>query len=280
MARTVVDKRLQDRTARGRLEVSSDIYWRSVAEGCHIGYYKGSRAGKWVVRYRRPGGGKGYVKLRIGEADDIRDADGVTVLDWRQALAKAHEWFEQQARGDVAAGPLTVGDALDEYLKGFRGRDGKVPADVQSRVDKIIRPELGALEVATLTTRQIAAWHQKRAALPAKLRTGRFAETDNVRAAESAEDVRKRRATANRDLTVLKAALNRAADHRDDLPVAAWQKVKPFAKVDIAKRRYLTDDEARRLVNSVDRDFRSIVRAALLTGGRYGELRGAKVKDY
>jgi integrase len=64
------------------------------------------------------------------------------------------------------------------------------------------------------------------------------------------------------------------------MPTAAWTKVKPFKGVDVAKRRYLNDDEARRLVNASEPDFRPIVRAALLTGGRYGELRHAQVKDY
>jgi integrase len=50
--------------------------------------------------------------------------------------------------------------------------------------------------------------------------------------------------------------------------------------VDVANRRYLNDDEARRLVNASDPEFRPMARAALLTGGRYGELRHARVKDY
>jgi integrase len=78
----------------------------------------------------------------------------------------------------------------------------------------------------------------------------------------------------------LKAALNRAAETRDWLPIAAWAKVKPFKGVDVAKRRYLTDDESRRLVNASDPEFRPMIRAALLTGARYGELRYAQVKDY
>lgn len=127
MGRTVKDVRLQDRASRSRLPVSADIYWRAINEGCHIGYYRGERGGKWVVRYRQPGGGKGYTKIRIGEADDVRDADGETVLDWKQAQAKAHAWFEEQALGGAKpAGPFTVADALDEYEKAFKARKGSI----------------------------------------------------------------------------------------------------------------------------------------------------------
>jgi integrase len=281
MGRTVKDVRLQDRAARLRLPVSSDIYWRSINEGCHLGYYKGARVGKWVARYREAGSGKGYVKARIGEADDVRDADGDTVLDWKQAQAKAHGWFEEQSRGGEAAkGPFTVGDALDEYIEGFRGRDGKIPADLHSRVEKIIRPALGHHEVASLTTKLISTWHTNRSKSAAKLRTGKRAAEQNSRPVEGADAVRRRRSTANRDLTVLKAALNKAAAHREWLPTSAWDKVAPFGKVDVAKRRFLSDDEARRLVNAIEPEFRPIVLATLLTGGRYGELRHAQVGDY
>lgn len=281
MGRTVKDVRLQDRASRGRLPVSPDIYWRAINEGCHIGYYRGERGGKWVVRYRKPGGAKGYTKIRIGEADDVRDADGETVLDWKQAQAKAHTWFEEQARGDVKpAGPFTVADALDEYEKAFKARKGSIPTDLRSRIDEIIKPTLGHHEVGKLTKDIVEEWRNARATSPAKLRTRKGSEKQNERPADDQEALRKRRSTANRDLTVLKAALNLAAETRSWLPVAAWSKVKAFEGVDVAKRRYLTDDEARRLVNAAEPEFRPMVRAALLTGGRYGELRHARVKDY
>jgi integrase len=48
----------------------------------------------------------------------------------------------------------------------------------------------------------------------------------------------------------------------------------------VAKRRFLSDNEARRLVNATEAEFRPIVLATLLTGARYGELRHAQVGDY
>ena len=279
MGRAVRDARLDKREARLKLVMRREPYWRLISEGAHLGYDRGQRVGKWVARYRRIGSGAGYAKKTLGEADDIRDADGTAILSFKQADEQARLWFAELARGGGKAGPFTVGDALDEYLDGFRGKAGKVPADLRSRIDAIIRPALGAIEVASLTRKRVADWHQERAKAPARLRTKKGAE-QNTRPAETAEDIRRRRSTANRDLTVLKAALNRAAEHRPGLPVDAWSKVKPFPKVDVAKRRYLTDDETRRLVNSIEPEFRPIAKAALLTGGRYGELRHARVRDY
>jgi hypothetical protein len=40
----------------------------------------------------------------------------------------------------------------------------------------------------------------------------------------------------------------------------AWRRVKPFAKADAPKLRYLSDDEARRLVNACDPAMRRCCR--------------------
>ena len=94
------------------------------------------------------------------------------------------------------------------------------------------------------------------------------------------EAIRRRRATANRVLTILKAALNEAY-HEGRIPInEAWQRVKAFRKVDSARIRYLTDDEARRLVNACPVDFRALVVGGLMTGCRYGELAALVVEDF
>jgi integrase len=49
---------------------------------------------------------------------------------------------------------------------------------------------------------------------------------------------------------------------------------------DSPRRRYLSDDEARRLVNACNLEFRPMVQAALLTGRRYGELAALRSADF
>jgi integrase len=58
-----------------------------------------------------------------------------------------------------------------------------------------------------------------------------------------------------------------------------WRKVLPFKNADEARIRFLTDAEAVRLVNACPADLRALVRAALLTGARYGELVALKAQD-
>lgn len=279
MGRAVRDARLDKREARLKLPIQREPHWRLVSEGCHLGYYRGTRGGKWVARYRQPGAGGGYAKTTLGEADDVRDADGEAILSFRQADASARAWFERQLRGDrpLVGQPYTVGMALDDYMADFRG---KSVTATKSRIEAIIRPALGSIHLDKLTSKHIGDWHRQRSQSPAKLRTGKFAKAENVRELTDDDASRRRRSTANRDLTVLKAALNRAFREGRAQSDEAWRKVLPFKGVDAAKIRYLTDAEARRLVNGMDPAFRPMAQAAMLTGARYGSLCKAKVRDF
>ena len=56
--------------------------------------------------------------------------------------------------------------------------------------------------------------------------------------------------------------------------------MKPFRNVEVARIRYLTVEEAKRLLNGCDPDFRPLVRAALETGARYSEIARLEVQDF
>jgi integrase len=131
-----------------------------------------------------------------------------------------------------------------------------------------------------MTKGRIVGWHQKIAASPPRLRTKRGAPQRHREVGTDAEAVRRRRSTANRVLTILKAALNHA--HREGKCATddAWRTVRAFREADAARLRYLSDAEARRLTNACPTDFRALVSAALLTGCRYGELAAMIVDDF
>ena len=231
MARTVKNYGMSKRSERERLKERAEPYWTTINEGQHVGYYRGARGGKWVARYRRPGAEAGYAKSTLGEADDVSDANGTTVLDWRQAQEKARQWFSDLDRQDGrVAGPYTVGDALDDYLKAFTGKSF---AKTKARADAI-RPELGMIEMKELTQNKVEDWHAARAKSPARLRTSKGAKEVRTRPIDGDDAVRRRRSTANRDLTVLKAALNEAFRRRKVATDTAWRMVKPFKGVDTA----------------------------------------------
>lgn len=81
-------------------------------------------------------------------------------------------------------------------------------------------------------------------------------------------------------LTILKAALNHAKRDKKVAADDAWRDVKLFKDVDAAVVRYLSEAECTRLVNATAAEFRPMVRAALLSGCRYGELVALRIADF
>ena len=137
MARTVRDYRLESRAARSRLGQRAEPYWMLLSEGFHLGYYRGKQAAKWVARHRAPGQGQAYKKTTLGEADDTSDADGVRILDYRQAQDRAREWLRAVEGAVAVTANFTVGDALDEYIKAFTKKD---LVNTKRRVEQFVRP--------------------------------------------------------------------------------------------------------------------------------------------
>ncbi len=88
------------------------------------------------------------------------------------------------------------------------------------------------------------------------------------------------RASANRILTVLKAALNLAYGDGKVPSDDAWRRVSPFKSANAPRIRDFTDAEAKRLVNAAGEAFRPMIQAALLCGARYGELVRLRAADF
>jgi integrase len=282
MARTVRDANLETRTARARLKASGKPYYRAIDPGLHLGYRKGQAGGKWVIRWYV---GDGNYKVEtIGTADDSADADGVAILDYRQAQAVIRERYVEHtrvAKGLPAKdGPYTVRACIDDYLTFLEG-NRKSAKDARWRAEALILPTLGEIVCAELTATKLRRWLEDTATAPARVRSRKGAET-RYRALDDddGEQRRKRRATANRTLTILKAALNRAWREGKVASDDAWRRVEPFEEADAARVRYLQIDECRRLINAAQSEFRDLVRAALATGCRFGELAALQCQDF
>jgi integrase len=283
MARSARKTSLESRTARAQLPMRRAPYFVKIAKGLRLGYYRGSAAGTWIGRRYRGGGC--YNTVALGLADDLTDADGSKVFDFWQAQGAARRWAEKQRlidEGMVRGGPYTVADAVHDYLDAVRAEKGPAAERGAKYIfdDSILR-ELGPVLVEKLTADRLLRWRNSLATRPKRVRTKRTAARPATREIPDDDDARrKRKATANRILTMLKAALNRAFQAGRVASDQAWRRVKPFAKVDEAVVRYLTADEAQRLVNACNADFRRLVQAALLTGCRYSELARLKAEGF
>ncbi len=285
MPRAARHVKLETRSARAKLAARRTPYFVKVAKGLRLGYYRSrSSAGTWIGR--RYLGTHQYETTAIGIADDTTAADNVAVFDFWQAQDVLRRWGERGRLADhgiVRTGPYTVGAAVADYLAEIAVE--KKPSALRSAryiFNASVLPKLGHLLVERLTSEQINRWRNELAASGKRVRTKKHADNKPARRPPPTSDVerRKRRATANRVLTMLKAALNRAYAAGRVPSDAAWRKVKPFKQTDAAVVRYLSVDEAQRLINACDEDFRLLVQAALLTGCRYSELINLTCADF
>ena len=77
-------------TMRNDLPTMDFPRWVELEKGRHLGYCRGMTVQSWFVRLRLKE--HRYQQFQIGSADDKLKANGVDVLSFRQAVAKAMEW--------------------------------------------------------------------------------------------------------------------------------------------------------------------------------------------
>ena len=285
MARTVRNAKIDTRSARAKLTQRREPYWTVLIQGCAIGYRKGKNGGSWIGRWRGSDGKQHY--HAIGTADDAlnQEESGTAVLAYKEAQEQARDWFvecgrEAEGKAGEPRGPYTVKTAMKDYFAWMKGEGKKRTEDASARADALILPTLGAIELDELTPDQIRNWRTDLVEAPPRLRTRKGQKQQFRDTNGDPEATRRRQATANRTLTILKAALNHAWAENKIASRDAWQRVKPFRDVDVARIGYLKKGQITRLVNACDPGFRPMVQAALLTGCRYGELAALRVADF
>jgi len=143
MARTPRKHSLESRTAREKIR-DTRRHWVRIGKGLALGYQRGAAGGSWYLRQLVEGR---YVYRAIGAADDTRDPDGVTVLDYFQAADEARK--RAAAPRVERSGRYTVGNALDDYLQWFKVHR-KSYRDTEITVETHIRPAFGRKAIDAL----------------------------------------------------------------------------------------------------------------------------------
>jgi integrase len=278
--------KLQTATGKPMLEKT---FWREIncaGHPAHLGYRKraGEPQGSWILR--RYGGqsqsknGKAvgrYTTRELGLADDKLAANNDTVLTFEQADKRASAAVAEQVKDDKPEN-LTVRHIMEEYIRNLENQH-KSTQDIQYRASAYIYPALGDIFAVRLTHKDIQEWLYRMSRQPAIRRMKRGVKQWRPEPTDE-EAKRRRRSSANRVWTMLRAALN-LAYKQDRIPSdKAWRGIEPFRKVDVARIRFLTVAEAQRLINACAPDFRPLVQAGLQTGARYGELIRLEVADF
>jgi integrase len=180
---------------------------------------------------------------------------------------------------------LTVGDAIDRYLAD-RAAEGQDTGRARAQLAAHVLPAWGEWRIADLTAAELKRWRDELVEAAPRRRRPRLPRGESPAsglAPAAGTDARKRRSTVNRITTAFKAALNHAALLYPNAygNESAWRVgLRAFRKVDSPRTRWLTRAEIVRLIAACAPDFGQLVRAAVYTGCRYGELCRAIVADY
>lgn len=254
--------KLDSRAVRRRLKERREPYWQSLLPGRALGYRKGATGGHWVARYTPPGAARKYQAL--GPADDVENLAGA--LTFEAAVRAASEWFRSLSRG--ARTDYTVTDAVAAYLKHLRtSRSATTANDADKRAKRYITDiDLGKAKISALTTQRLKDW-----------RDGLLGDAAD---GKDPEKLRRKKDTANRIWTILRAALTLAWRDGHVADDSAWRRIKPYPGAGARREVFLTEAQCRELITMCDTDFAALVRGGLYTGARLGELLSTTVGSF
>lgn len=233
---------------------------------------------------------------KIGWADDDAPADGIDLIDFHQALQRAEYWFETQSHEAIPdellvhaevlfdeippAPPYTVGHAVKDYIRWYRDnrKDYRRSYYVAKRH---IMDQIGSIPIVQLTAPQIETWLTDLSRSAPTIPIGRNGKKRFGPISDDPEWRRRRRASANKVLVLLKAALNHAFDRGYVQTDRAWAVVKVFRRTIASHEpKHLTLDEVHRLIDVSPAPIAEVIKGGLVTGCRIGDLLKMRVNDF
>jgi len=246
---------IDSKTKRDKLAPRREPYWAPLQKGAAVGFRKlENGTGTWIARWRDDEGKQKYRAL--GEFDKFDDA-----------AKAARAWVESCEQG-AKTGVTTVKEVCEDYVKALRAEGRHDTAkDAEGRFARLVYSEpLARLQIDKLRATSVSKWLNEQI-------------EDDEEADE--EDVRRSKDSANRNLATLKAALNRALQHRIVTTDAGWATVQKFPKVGARRKdAFLGMEQRKALLAACPEDLALFVKAALLTGARPGELAALNAGDF
>jgi len=246
-------------TGRENLKPRHAPYWQKIRAACHVGYRKTAAegTGAWLARFR-DADGKYQVKS-LGSLDAYAGH-----LRFDEAVKKAEEVFTHREQGGLAAS-ITVGEACKRYIQKQKD-DGKVAAhkDMQIRFNRwmFCDKRLSDTPLLKLTQGQIHDWR-------VKLTKGKAIPQDKEKKPTKGRSA----STINREMAVLKAALNLALRDGYATSDLAWRyKLAPIKNAAGRRDCYLDATQRRKLIENAQADLAPLLRALSLVPMRPGAM--------
>lgn len=249
---SVVDKRKPK-----NLKARREPYWQRLDVGQHLGYR--APAGTWVAKWYDPETRtKHYCAL--GEFRSLAPHER-----YGAALKAAREWLSHVSGGGSTGKAATVKEACEAYAKGR-------PEDAARFRRHVYSDPIAKVPLTKLTQKHVKVWRERLAAKPAPVAFRKDGKAKTKPRSASA---------LNRDMTALRAALNRAFEDGDVLTDQAWRvALKPVKNADRRRDVYLTREERRAILASLPDDAAAFVRGLCALPLRPGALAELRADDF
>ncbi|NMM12457.1 MAG: integrase [Rhodoferax sp.] len=247
-------------SARDALKLRREPYWHLVTKGKFLGYRKMTigPGGTWITRGLDESTGKQNYHA-LGAFLDVPDNER-----FNAAFKTAQDWFGHIGSGGSKV-VLTLGEACQRYIDKARaeGREsGAVDLEGRFRRWVFSDAKLSNTPVMKLTAGMMNDWRNKLVKTPA-IEQDKTKKATKPRAASS----------INREMAVLKAALNLALEDGHATSDTAWKtKLRPIKDATQRRDCYLDMDQRRALIASAPADLAALITALSLIPLRPGAV--------
>ena len=240
-------------TKRRKLKPRKTPYWHKISVGKYIGFYRTGDGGSW------------HARMLVNGQRYFHPIDGDINSDYEEMLQLAYTWFEQAIKlANPEKAKHTVKSVIEDYISYLRiekSNDAAYRTDKQ--MEKHLLPVLGKTELKKLTTNQLKNWRDSL-----------------VKVDEDPEIIRKSKDSANRTLTMAKAAFNMAFNDGIVPSDVEWRRVKPFKMAGANRKLFLTAKQVTTLIKHADGGLKKLIQAGAYIGARPGELTAALTRDF
>ena len=253
--------------SRKKLKVRREPHWQRITSLCYLGYRKADEdTGTWLLRTQAEGKSERKYKA-LGAFSEVPDHKR---FDAAKKAAESHlAHLEKGGTAEV----ITVGKACERLVQKYRNDSRESAAkDAEGRFNRWVHAnkKFASTPMQKLTAGILSDWRTKLAMTPA-MHQDKTVVSDRPRAAS----------TLNRDMAVLKTALNLA--HEDGYTTSdhAWSsKLKPVKDATGRRDCYLDIDQRRALIAHATPDLAILARAMSLLPMRPGAVASFKVANF
>lgn len=248
---------------RGRLKPKSgdEPHWQRLRNGCYVGFRPSKRGGKgtWFARAYDADTGK-YRRSALGDYPNLSGHDV-----FKEARKDAELWADKVESGGTGPKALnTVADACRAYADLKPASEGILKRTVYN-------DPIAGLQLKKLRRHHLLDWRNRLEQTPALVTRNKTSVVTKERS----------KATVNRDMVPLRAALRRVLSEGAPNTDAAWQEaLKPFKNADKRRSLFLDHKDRRKLLECASEEIAPFLRGLCILPLRAGALASLKVSDF